>query len=234
MNIFLRLLVGHVVGDFLLQTGRIAEMKRVEARGLLYHILLIAASTLLFLFPAPDWLPLLMAVVVIHLAIDSVRTFLLHDLNRWNTLYFLVDQTTHIVSLFLIASFSLSHRPDVTWGLLHPTSPLERVYLLLLALILLIFTVPVLEGLIAMDLKVQDAGRAPVITTRMRLLGALERVVGFAIMQTPYAFLVPMLFVPHYIYRFSRRGNGPLAYILARPTLSFVATTVIGWLVRSA
>ncbi len=233
MNIFLRLLAGHMVGDFVLQTGRLAEMKRVSVRGLMYHILMVTAATALFLIPSPRWWLSLILVAVVHLAIDSVRLLFAHDLRRRNTLYFLVDQSAHVGALLAIAYMQQPVSPFSARVLLHPQSLWDQLSLLITALVLLLFTVPVVEALIAMDMGIRETGHVPHVTLRMRLLGALERSLGFVLMQTPYAYLVPLVFVPHFLYRLAWKSEGPTAYNILRPTLSFLSTCIIGWVVRT-
>ncbi len=236
MNIFLRLLAGHLLGDFALQTGRIAEMKRTGWRGLLYHIGLLLIATALFLIPAPNWLLILVIVGVVHLAIDSVRTFLVSPPRRGHLLYFVADQGLHAGSLFAIAVWQQPELSRSVQALIHPHSTAERVYLLFSALILLIFTVPVVEALLVLDLGRENRRGSPHVTLRMRLFGAVERTAGFALMQTPWAFLMPLVFVPHYLYRFLVRNDpyNSLVLAVARPTLSFLSTCLIGWLVQIA
>ena len=238
MNLFIRLLAGHVVGDFLLQTGRIAEVKRIGPRGLAYHTLLVVAATTLFVLPTPHmegrWAMVLLAVAAVHMSIDAVRTFLVRDLKRHNTLYFFVDQGIHTLSLMLI---SYAQRPEAypsLWAFIHPRSNLERFYLAVTGIIVLVFAIPVLEALIGMDLGVMRSGGQPQVTVRMRALGALERTIGLTLMLTPYAYLMPLVFVPHFLYRLLWKEEDLPAYNLLRPTLSFLSTCIIGWLVRNA
>lgn len=234
MNIFLRLLAGHMLGDFVLQTGRIAEMKQVGWRGLLYHILLIAASTALFLFPAPNFLLLLLAVSALHLAIDSIRTFLVSPPRGFHLSYFLVDQTLHIVGLWLIATALFPEMADPGY-FLHTDSLWERVLLLFVSLVVLMFVVPVAEALLALDWGVDVPPEAvPRITTRMRLLGSIERVLGFVLMQTTYFYLMPLVFTPRLFYRLWKIPYESCGYRLVQPVLSFFVTAVVGWLFKIA
>lgn len=234
MNLFLRLLAGHLLGDFVLQTGRIAEMKRVGWRGLLYHIGIILVSTAIFTIPAPNW-PVIVALVgLLHLLIDSVRTFLVPPLRRGHLFYFVVDQGVHVGSLLIITAWQQPELGLSARALLHPHSTVERVYLLFCALVVLIFTVPVVEALLILDLSREDRPDNPHVTPRMRLLGAIERTAAFALMQTPWAFLMPPLFLPHFLYRLLVRGktDESVAVAIARPALSFLSTCLIGWLVQ--
>ena len=234
MNIFLRLLAGHMVGDFALQTGRIAEMKRVSVQGLLYHVLMVTGATALFLIPSSRWWLSLLLVFIVHLAIDSVRILFVFNLKRGNTLYFLVDQSIHITVLVLIAHLQQPTYPLSARALFHPHSLWDRLSLLITALVVLLFTVPVVEALIAMDIADVAARQTPQISMRMRLVGALERSIGFLLMQTFLAYLVPLVFVPHFLYRLVWKTEGSTAYNIMRPTLSFLSTCIIGWLVRTA
>ena len=234
MNIFLHVLTGHMVGDFALQTGRIAEMKRVGWQGLLLHVGLITASTILFTAGMPRWLGAVAFIAVTHLLIDSARTFLIPEIPRTNTLYFCIDQSTHLLVLILVSMWALPGYYTHPYDFIHTSTFWDRALLVTSVLIALVFCVPIMEALLYQDIVGNAPNHVPTITARTRLLGAIERVFGFLLMQTGYAFLVPLVFVPHYIYRLQKRSEEPRIYIFLRPTLSFVITLILGWIVTIA
>lgn len=44
MELFLRLLLGHMVGDYILQTGSIARAKNESWQALLLHVSIVSAA----------------------------------------------------------------------------------------------------------------------------------------------------------------------------------------------
>lgn len=92
------LILGHVLGDFVLQTDAMVARKR-EARVLLLHVAIVTAATwvALGLSPAP-WLVALIAVS--HLAIDAAK-------QRWGGpgfRPFALDQAAHVAVIALGAA----------------------------------------------------------------------------------------------------------------------------------
>ncbi len=233
MNLFLRLLAGHMLGDFVLQTGRIAEMKQVGWRGLFYHVILVVAATTLFLFTMPDFPIVLLVVGIAHLGIDSIRTFMVDPPRGFRLLYFAIDQTLHVLVLWGIALFFSPH-PLNHGHPLHPHTLWEKVLLLFIVIVGLIYVVPIIEAFFMIDLGITIAESVPRITVRMRLLGAIERVAGFVLMQTPWIYLMPLVFLPHFIYRLQNSPSKTRKYCVARSMLSLLLTLIAGWLFKSA
>lgn len=107
MGLFLELYVGHLLGDFLFQPGRLVAAKREGVPGLLLHILIIAACTSLVMarqivdFPR-EYLPLVVLISAMHLVIERI-TILAYLKTPTRGLYtFLLDQSMHVLSMALL------------------------------------------------------------------------------------------------------------------------------------
>ncbi len=231
-NLFLALWAGHMVGDFALQTGRIAEMKRVGWLGLGLHIGMVTIATFLFTFSYPFWPFIVLIVAVLHLLIDAVRTFIIRDLRRGHLLYFLADQSAHMLVLAGVAS-GLQPGRYTRWQDWWRIDGLhDRLALVVGMAVLLVFTVPVVEALIRLDLNPSPL-ESPRITARTRVLGAVERLVGYTLMTSSWAYLTPLVFVPHFLYRWWWQKNADTAQRV-RPVVSLLVTVLAGWLTRVA
>ncbi|HEY8930491.1 MAG TPA: DUF3307 domain-containing protein [Mucilaginibacter sp.] len=97
--ILLRLLLAHLLGDFLLQPAKWVEAKnsrRQKAPEMYYHVLIITALTYLFLWDCRHWyLPLI--IMVSHLLIDIWKSY------RANSFpYFLADQCLHLFVIITV------------------------------------------------------------------------------------------------------------------------------------
>lgn len=105
------LLAGHLAGDFLLQTDAMVRRKR-ELPFLGWHAAIVTLVTALF---CGSMQPLLLvAVFLLHLLIDLIKTHGLGDELRG----FLLDQALHLLSLLAIASLFPSALADGFWPLL--------------------------------------------------------------------------------------------------------------------
>jgi hypothetical protein len=114
MEIFFRLLFGHLLADFTFQTNYIAEWKRRSQYGLLAHVLIhpVCYTVLLWPFLSDTWVTLGVPLngwscVVLATALHYLEDwFRISRINRgWtdNTLFYFWDQALHIAILFVLS-----------------------------------------------------------------------------------------------------------------------------------
>ena len=104
------LVTAHVLGDFLLQTGRDIETKQTW-KTLLKHSLLHALLAYALAGVWTLWIPPL-AVFVSHAVIDRLKSSIKNP--GWRA--FLVDQAMHLVTLTLIAAWSTRNSFTPYWA----------------------------------------------------------------------------------------------------------------------
>lgn len=104
MALFLRLLLGHLLGDFAFQPGRLVRAKRTGRAGQAVHAAIVTACTALALFDeiASVW-PAVLAAGAAHLAIEHVSVPARNTSQHSGLLVFMLDQGLHVLSLVLIA-----------------------------------------------------------------------------------------------------------------------------------
>ena len=99
LGILLRLLMAHLLGDFLFQPQswvKAKERKKEKAPQMYYHVLVVTVLTYVFLWDWSKWyIPLI--VMGSHLAIDIWKS---HRSNSF--IYFLIDQLLHLSVILLI------------------------------------------------------------------------------------------------------------------------------------
>jgi hypothetical protein len=99
LTILLRLLLAHLLGDFLLQPTKWVKAKnskKERAPEMYYHVLVITVLTYLFLWNWTLWyLPLI--IMVSHLIIDIWKSHRTHTFG-----YFLADQFLHILVIVAV------------------------------------------------------------------------------------------------------------------------------------
>lgn len=106
MTLLLKLILAHLIGDFLLQPPSwVASKAQRKAASLwLYvHIALHALLVLAFCWNEPHVLYYTLGVLVIHLVIDLLKLYLQKP--RTKTFWFFLDQMLHIISLVLLWYF---------------------------------------------------------------------------------------------------------------------------------
>ncbi|MBF9036238.1 DUF3307 domain-containing protein [Rhodobacterales bacterium HKCCE2091] len=108
---FAALLLAHVAADFLLQTNWMAAEKENRHPGALAtHIACVAITALAA--TGTLWHPALLALVIAHLAIDVLKSFL----PRGRLWPFMADQGLHLVSLVAVAALAPGIWEDGLWG----------------------------------------------------------------------------------------------------------------------
>lgn len=105
---FYFLLLGHLIGDFVLQTDKIAENKCRHWKWNLLHVLVVTFCTLGFAYPFGS---LLFGMVLlngaVHFLLDYYKAQITIKLRLPDLAGFLLDQSIHILLLYLISHFAV-------------------------------------------------------------------------------------------------------------------------------
>lgn len=108
MIIFLKLLIAHLLGDFVLQSNNFVkekEERKAKSLKLYFHIILHGVLSLLLIWDLNFWKNAII-ISVTHLIIDLGKTYFTSP--KWKREAFLIDQLLHIVVLAII-SFSVTN-----------------------------------------------------------------------------------------------------------------------------
>ena len=105
MILLTKLLLAHLIGDFILQPiswVKAKEEKKLKAYQLYLHALLHGILIMLLVW---DWafLPWAVLLAFIHLVIDAIKLLLQKE--KTKPIYFFADQLAHIISIYLIFSW---------------------------------------------------------------------------------------------------------------------------------
>lgn len=102
----LYLLLGHLIGDFVLQPLHLVDWKKRHITGVLVHSMIHLLIYLMVLFPYVQdnrVLLILFLLSAAHLLVDQIKV---KTKGKHHTQYFILDQLTHIV-LALIAGYMI-------------------------------------------------------------------------------------------------------------------------------
>ncbi|RAV30381.1 DUF3307 domain-containing protein [Sinomicrobium soli] len=226
MELFLKLLFAHLIGDFIVQPDSWVsekEAKKLASAKLYLHALIHALLVLVLTWNTGMWyLPV--AIGVTHLFIDAGKLLLQRPENK--RLLFYADQVLHLLAIAVI------------WGLATNTPPAfslsQNQWLLLTGALFLTFPTSILirvtisiytpETGMAQDASLQNAGK---------YIGILERLLVFVFIISDHWEGVGFLIAAKSIFRFSdltRSKDRKLTeYILIGTLLSFgtaIATAI--------
>ncbi|GAB4291230.1 MAG: hypothetical protein Kow0067_17750 [Coriobacteriia bacterium] len=104
MVLFLQLYVGHLLGDFVFQPGRLVLAKRRGTGGLALHTLVVVACTALVMLGSlrSQW-PAALIAGIAHAGIEPLTIRARNRTAASGLSLFLLDQALHVVSLVLVA-----------------------------------------------------------------------------------------------------------------------------------
>lgn len=202
LSFFMRLLLGHFVGDFVLQPYWLVLAKRSGWRGLTIHVGVVTfVTTILVWGTIPNWWVWMIVLFCIHLFIDQFRTFVFVDNSHGKGLLLLfLDQLAHMLSLMFIAWAATGWTPDMLAYLGHTDAPNQyRLLAYLTGLAILISTAPVLEVEITVAIwaaQGHETNKTVSIDTEDRVLGSIERILGTVLILAGYIIFAPLVFAP--------------------------------------
>jgi hypothetical protein len=202
LSFFLRLILGHFVGDFLLQPFWLVLAKREGWRGLIIHVGVVTFITAILVWGViPNWWVWVIVLFIGHLFIDQFRTFIFVDNSKGKGLLLLfLDQLAHVVLLMLIAWAATGWTFDNLNLLLNPQAPNQyRMMAYLIGLAILISTAPVLEIEVTVAVwaaQGQETTQTLGIDTEDRVLGGLERTIAALLIILGFGLLAPFVFLP--------------------------------------
>lgn len=231
MIVIVKLLLAHLLGDFLLQpTSWVIEKesRKIKSFKLYLHVLLHGVLVYLFI---GNW-SLALALLLSHFAIDTLKLYAQKE--RTKVRWFWIDQVLHILSL--VALYYFWFHPDWQSITLFET-PVFWIYataILFLTSVSGILIQVVLkkwsDELIVMENdSLKDAGK---------YIGILERLLIFFLIIAGYWEPIGFLIAAKSIFRFGdlkeAKDRKLTEYILMGTLLSFTLAIVVGLVVRYA
>lgn len=228
MLILIKLILAHLIGDFLLQpTSWVKEKeKRKAASPKLYlHVLLHGVIVLILLWDFALW-PIALAITLVHLGIDLIKLYAQKP--KTKTTWFIADQALHLLSILLIWAAITEVSIDLKQILQSP----KILSLITLVLFLTQPTSIILSNLLKKwsdsipsqpDQSLQDAGK---------YIGILERLFVFSFIVTGHWEAVGFLLAAKSVFRFGdlrkSKERKLTEYILIGTLLSFGIAIVSG------
>ncbi len=204
LSFFLRLLLGHMIGDFLLQPYWLVLAKRKGWIGLAVHVAVVTFITGVFLWGAiPNWWVWIIVLYIGHLFIDQFRTFIFVDNSKGKGILLLfLDQFAHILLIAILAWLATGWTPlDLDPLTSLSAADQSRMMVYLIGLAILISVAPVLEAEITVAVWAAlgtEITHTVKIDTADRVLGAAERIAAITILLAGYGLALPLIFIPRF------------------------------------
>ncbi|MDB5158672.1 MAG: hypothetical protein JWR50_3379 [Mucilaginibacter sp.] len=228
--ILLRLILAHLLGDFLLQPAKWVKAKnskKERAPEMYYHVLVVTALTYLFLWDRTMWyLPLI--VMVSHLLIDIWKSHRAHTFA-----YFLADQLLHISVIIVVwIMFYFDANTIFTWIPKYFNS--VHFWILIIAYYLVTGPLGIAIGN-ATGKWQKEAGMDTAGLDKAGIwIGRCERVLVLTFIITNQYTALGFLMAAKSILRFGDAEDRPqkkTEYILVGTLISFASAAIIGTIV---
>lgn len=229
MIVLIKLILAHLLGDFLLQPTswvREKENRKIKSPKLYFHSLLHGVLVFIFL---GNW-SLAVTLMLCHFAIDTLK---LYAQNPQTTIrWFWIDQGLHLVSILVL--YYLWFHPN--WQNLEiletPTLWIFAIAILLVTSVSGIIIQIVMQKwsndlVIKRDTSLKNAGK---------YIGVLERILLFTFIVSGYWEPIGFLIAAKSIFRFGdlkeAKDRKLTEYILIGTLLSFSIAIIVGLLTR--
>jgi hypothetical protein len=231
MMLFIKLLLAHLIGDFVLQPGSwVGEKERKKYKspklylhGLIHFLLIMVLTLDLSLLPAA------LVIAVSHLVIDAVKLQFQREKNK--RLWFFIDQILHLAVMIGVVTFVT--KPSLRWD---PVA-VNHLFIIATALIFLLMPASVIIRLVlakwapATDIKT-DKIETPALLHAGMAIGYLERLLVFVFILSGQWAAIGFLVTAKSVFRFSDLKMGQdrklTEYILIGTLLSFGMAVVTG------
>lgn len=240
MSVMLRLLLAHMLGDFVTQPLVLVSMKREGWRGIIIHSAIVTAFTAALAWgQLPHWWAWTLFLGFTHAFIEHFRTFYVKNGDRKGLYYFLLDQAAHLGVIVFIAVVSVHWRPAELVSLFSGTASVEsQLMVYMIALIFLVWSVPIFEAeMVATLIGCNDdivGGKSVRIRPGDRLLGALERSAAVSLVLAGCLYLSPVsLLLRIYVQRGQWHSQPSRNRLITKIATSFLLAVATGLVLRA-
>ena len=225
----LAMILAHLVGDFILQTDKLAYWKTRDLRAIGVHGLIILFITGLFAVPfKPFWWQGVLFITITHVAIDTVQLYFKPPVAP--VIRFFIDQLLHFVTIFM----ALAAGGYLDFTVQQSVYGMEMETILIVALGYAFLTMPTWVLLKFVGYAVVE-GSPPVFPDRFnKYAGITERVLILTVILAGIYLLVPLLAMPRMIIeRRKLENNSQRPLLLFECVAGVCLAIVVGLAVRA-
>lgn len=227
MILFIKLVLAHLIGDFILQPAswvKAKEERKLKAWQLYAHILIHAVLIILIVQDANFWRWALL-IAGTHLVIDGIKISIQRETTT-RVLFFL-DQALHLMIVFAVTCFYLDWTPD--FDLLND----QNVLLFITCLIFLMTpTSAAIKFFIARWTPHMTEGEDESLQSAGKYIGILERLFVFAFFASGHPEGVGFLIAAKSVFRFGdlkeAKSRKLTEYVLIGTLVSFGIAMIVG------
>lgn len=226
MIILLKLILAHLIGDYVLQSKKWVDKKEQEKGQsiILYlHALIHGLMVLLLLWDIAYW-TLALAMTLLHGAIDAIKLYAQRENSK--TRWFIIDQALHLVSILAVWMMWIKPNIDIFEIALQPTIWIFATALLFITSV----TGVIIQVLMTNWSKALNENNNESLPNAGKYIGILERLFVFIFIITGNWQGIGFLLAAKSVFRFGdlkeSKSRKLTEYILIGTLLSFGIATI--------
>jgi hypothetical protein len=228
MIIIIKLIIAHLIGDFLLQPKAWVldiDIKKIRSKKLYFH-LLIHGVLVLILFWQIDYWQLALIIILIHGFLEIIKLYFQQENKKGS--WFIINQVLHGLSIYLIGL--LWNQPTLNLSLIQVKS---NTWIYTMALIFLTsFSGELIRVLMLNWSQSLNDGQEESLNHAGKYIGMLERLFVFTFVITGNWEAIGFLLAAKSVFRFGdlkeSKDRKLTEYILIGTLLSFGIALLIG------
>ena len=228
MLIFIKLVLAHLIGDFVLQPTRWVlhkQSNKIKSKFLYLHVLLHFALYMLFLYDLSLW-KIALIVTIAHFVIDVLKLYS-NDLFKNKSIPFFIDQILHILVIYCCAFYTDLYT--------HTISLFENLdWYLVTAIVFVTYPAAIIMGMILEGMSNQIETDHKSLPNAGKYIGMIERLFVLIFIVIGRWEVIGLLIAAKSVFRFNdlkERNNRKLTeYILIGTLVSFGLAILAGLL----
>ncbi|WP_299799976.1 DUF3307 domain-containing protein [uncultured Maribacter sp.] len=228
MLIFIKLVLAHLIGDFVLQPTRWVlhkQSNKIKSKFLYLHVLLHFALYMLFLWDLSLW-RIALIVTIAHFVIDVLKLYS-NDLFKNKSIPFFIDQILHILVIYCCAFYTDLYT--------HTISLFENLdWYLVTAIVFVTYPAAIIMGMILEGMSNQIETDHKSLPNAGKYIGMIERLFVLIFIVIGRWEVIGLLIAAKSVFRFNdlkERNNRKLTeYILIGTLVSFGLAILAGLL----
>ena len=228
MLIFIKLLLAHLVGDFILQPTRWVlhkQSNKIASKFLYLHVLLHFVLYMLLLWNLSLW-KIAVTVAVLHYVIDLLKLYT-NDMFKNKSIPFFIDQALHILVIYCCAFYTDLYS--------HTLALFENLdWYLITAIVFVTYPASIIMGKILEGMSNQIETDHKSLPNAGKYIGIIERLFVLIFIVIGRWEVIGLLIAAKSVFRFNdlkERNNRKLTeYILIGTLVSFGMAILAGLL----
>lgn len=224
-NLLIRLLMAHIIADFVLQSSKMVSCKKFFSKYMLLHIIIVFALTWLF---SGAW-RLAFVISILHWFVDSIKVELKKKYSQKSQWLFAGDQLMHLLFIVAIWCWYFNLLGQCYKTVLYPFTN-YKISLILLGYALVIW--PFGYALKYALHKMAPATNTDKIEHGGKLIGQFERIIILTFVLLGQYEAIGFLITGKSILRFAQKENLMSEYVLAGTMMSYSVSIIIGVIIN--